>query len=155
MIAEDASSGRSVEMQPSPSSTSSRCSAGWRKLTRLSFERERGAHHNGEASAAAVPTRLGTLGRPPCSLRPGGGLLQWARLPAASLLGPLAAAILVQAVGGAVTIPRAFLAAAQMVIGCLVARAITAPIVTGFASHWPVFLGVVALSVAAPPLADA
>jgi uncharacterized protein len=36
-----------------------------------------------------------------------------------------------------------------MVIGCLVARAITAPIVTGFASHWPVFLGVVALSVAA------
>ena len=58
-------------------------------------------------------------------------------------------AILVHAVGGAVTIPRAFLAAAHMVIGCLVARAITAPIVTGFASHWPVFLGVVALSVAA------
>jgi hypothetical protein len=58
---------------PSPSSTSSRCSAGWRKLTRSSFERERGAHYNGEASAAAVPTRLGTLGRPPCSLRPGGG----------------------------------------------------------------------------------
>jgi uncharacterized membrane protein AbrB (regulator of aidB expression) len=70
-------------------------------------------------------------------------------VPAASLLGPLAAAILVQAVGGAVTIPRAFLAAGHMVIGCLVARAITAAIVTGFASHWPVFLGVVALSVAA------
>ena len=77
------------------------------------------------------------------------GLPPVGSLPAALLLGPLVAAILVQAVGGAVTIPRAFLAAAQMVIGGLVARAITAPIVTGFASHWPVFLGVVALSVAA------
>jgi membrane AbrB-like protein len=77
------------------------------------------------------------------------GLLQWARLPAALLLGPLAAAILLQAAGGAVPIPRAFLAAAQTVIGCLVARSITAPIVADFASHWPVFLGVVALSVAA------
>jgi hypothetical protein len=148
VIAEDASSGRSVEMRS--------------KLDLVSFRHPAEQREDvlegegmGEASAAAVPTRLGTLGRPPCSLRPGGGLLQWARLPAASLLGPLAAAILVQAVGGAVTIPRAFLAAAQMVIGCLVARAITAPIVTGFASHWPVFLGVVALSVAAPPLADA
>ena len=46
-------------------------------------------------------------------------------------------------------IHRAFLGAAQMIIGCLVARAITAPIVAGFASHWPVFVGVVALSVAA------
>jgi hypothetical protein len=148
VIAEDASSGRSVEMRS--------------KLDLVSFRHPAEQREDvlegegmGEASAAAVATRLGTLGRPPCSLRPGGGLLQWARLPAASLLGPLAAAILVQAVGGAVTTPRAFLAAAQMVIGCLVARAITAPIVTGFASHWPVFLGVVALSVAAPPLADA
>lgn len=77
------------------------------------------------------------------------GLLQWARLPAALLLGPLAAAILVQTAGGAVAIPRTFLAAAQTVIGCLVARSITAPIVAGFASHWPVFVGVVVLSVAA------
>jgi uncharacterized protein len=77
------------------------------------------------------------------------GLLQWARLPAALLLGPLAAAVLVQTAGGAVKIHRAFLGAAQMIIGCLVARAITAPIVAGFASHWPVFVGVVALSVAA------
>jgi membrane AbrB-like protein len=77
------------------------------------------------------------------------GLLQWVRLPAALLLGPLVAAILAQTAGGAVTIPRAFLAAAQTVIGCLVARSITAPIVAGFVSRWPVLLAVVALSVAA------
>jgi membrane AbrB-like protein len=76
-------------------------------------------------------------------------ILQWARLPAALLLGPLAAAVLVQTAGGAVKIPRALMAAAQAVIGCLVARSITPAIVSGFAVHWSLFLGIVALSVAA------
>jgi membrane AbrB-like protein len=76
-------------------------------------------------------------------------VLQWARLPAALMLGPLVAAILVQTAGGVVKVPRAFLAAAQAVIGCLVARSITPSILVGFASHWPVFLDVVALSLAA------
>lgn len=79
----------------------------------------------------------------------GAGLLQWARLPAALMLGPLAVAVLVQTAGGAVKVPRAFLAVAQAVIGCLVARSITPAILGGFASHWPVFGGVVALSIAA------
>jgi uncharacterized protein len=77
------------------------------------------------------------------------GLLQWARLPAALMLGPLAAAIIVQTGGGAVKLPRAFMAVAQAIIGCLVARSITPAIVGSFVSHWPVFLGVVALSIAA------
>ncbi|WP_329639519.1 AbrB family transcriptional regulator [Phenylobacterium sp.] len=77
------------------------------------------------------------------------GLLQWARLPAALMLGPLAAAMLVQTAGGAVKVPRAFMAVAQAAIGCLVARSMTPAIVGGFASHWPVFVGVVALSIAA------
>jgi membrane AbrB-like protein len=77
------------------------------------------------------------------------GLLQWARLPAALMLGPLAAAVLVQTAGGAVKVPRAFMAAAQAIIGCLVARSMTPAIIGGFASHWPVFVGVVALSIAA------
>jgi membrane AbrB-like protein len=76
-------------------------------------------------------------------------VLQWVGLPAALMLGPLAAAILVQTAGGAVKVPRAFLAAAQAVIGCLVARSITPAIVGSFAGHWPVTLGVVALSLAA------
>jgi membrane AbrB-like protein len=77
------------------------------------------------------------------------GLLQLARLPAALMLGPLAVAVLVQTAGGAVKVPRALMTAAQAVIGCLVARSITPAIVSGFASHWPVFLGVVALSITA------
>ena len=78
-----------------------------------------------------------------------GGLLQWAGLPAALLLGPLVAAVLVQAAGGVVQVPRAFMMIAQAIIGCLVARSITPGVVGGFASHWPEFLGVVALSIAA------
>jgi membrane AbrB-like protein len=76
-------------------------------------------------------------------------ILQWTRLPAALLLGPLVAAVLVQMAGGAVKVPRAFMAAAQAVIGCLVARSMTPSIVDGFAVHWPVFLAVVLLSLAA------
>ena len=79
----------------------------------------------------------------------GAGLLQWVRLPAALMLGPLAVAVLVQSAGGSVRVPRAFVTAAQAVIGCLVARAITPAIVGGFASHWPMFVGVVATSIAA------
>ena len=79
----------------------------------------------------------------------GAGLLQWARLPAALMLGPLVAAVLVQTAGGAVRVPRAFMVVAQAVIGCLIARSITPAVVGGFANHWPVVLGVVALSIAA------
>ncbi|HLZ83358.1 MAG TPA: AbrB family transcriptional regulator [Caulobacteraceae bacterium] len=77
------------------------------------------------------------------------GLLLWARLPAALLLGPLAAAVLVQTAGGVVKVPRPAAAAAQAVVGCLIARSITPAIVGGFASHWPVFLAVVAISIGA------
>jgi membrane AbrB-like protein len=76
-------------------------------------------------------------------------VLECAKLPAAMMLGPLAAAVLVQAAGGAVKVPRVFLLAAQAVIGCLVARSITSSIVGDFIIHWPLFLGVVALSITA------
>jgi membrane AbrB-like protein len=78
-----------------------------------------------------------------------GGALQWAGLPAAFMLGPLAAAVIIQMAGGAVKVPRALMATAQAIIGCLVARSITPAIIDGFLHHWPVFLGVVALSVTA------
>lgn len=77
------------------------------------------------------------------------GILQWAQLPAALMLGPLAAGILLQSAGGAVKVPRPLMVAAQTVIGSLVARAITPVIIGGFARHWPIFLGVVTLSLAA------
>lgn len=78
-----------------------------------------------------------------------GGVLQWVRLPGAVMLGPLAAAIVVQTAGGTVRVPRALMVAAQAVVGCLVAQAMTPAIVDGFVREWPVFLAVVALSVAA------
>jgi membrane AbrB-like protein len=77
------------------------------------------------------------------------GILQWAQLPAALMLGPLAAGVLLQSAGGAVEVPRPLMVAAQTVIGCLVARAITPVSIGGFARHWPIFLGVVTLSLAA------
>lgn len=76
-------------------------------------------------------------------------VLTWAGLPAALMLGPLVAAILVQVAGGVVKLPRPPVVMAQAVIGCLVARSITPTVITGLAGHWPVFVGVVALSVAA------
>lgn len=80
-----------------------------------------------------------------------GGALQAIRLPAALLLGPLAAAVVIQTAGGAVKVPRALMVGAQAVIGCLIARSITAPILVGFVSHWPLILAVVALSLAEAP----
>ena len=73
-------------------------------------------------------------------------VLQAIRLPAGLLLGPLAAAVVVQTAGGTVKVPRALMMGAQAVIGCLIARAITAPILAGFARHWLVILTVVVLS---------
>jgi len=81
-----------------------------------------------------------------------GALLQAVRLPAALLLGPLAAGVAAQTAGGAVKVPRVAMMAAQAIIGCLVAHAITPAIVGGFASHWPVLLAVVAASIAASAL---
>ena len=41
--------------------------------------------------------------------------LQWAKLPAALMLGPLAASVLMQTAGGAVKVPPSFMAVAQAV----------------------------------------
>jgi len=78
-----------------------------------------------------------------------GGALQWMKLPAALMLGPLVAAVLVQRAGGSVKVPRALMAAAQAVIGLLVARSVTPANINGLALHWPVFIAVVGAAVAA------
>ncbi|MEJ0095560.1 MAG: AbrB family transcriptional regulator [Methylocella sp.] len=70
-------------------------------------------------------------------------LLRMAGLPAALLLGPMIAAILLAVAGGIVRIPRPAYFASQAIIGCLVARAITPAILVSFAKDWPLFLGVV------------
>ncbi|HXZ60044.1 MAG TPA: AbrB family transcriptional regulator [Steroidobacteraceae bacterium] len=77
------------------------------------------------------------------------GLLMLVRLPAALLLGPMIAAIAVEAGGGAIRLPRAALYVGQAVIGCMIARALTPEILAIFARRWPLFLGVIAAVVAA------
>lgn len=75
--------------------------------------------------------------------------LEWTHLPAALLLGPMIAGIIV-AVGGAhlsiSPIPFWF---AQGVLGCFIAQAITADIVSMFLLHWPLFISIVLAIIAA------
>lgn len=67
-------------------------------------------------------------------------------LPAAFLLGPLMAAILVQTTRGGVKIPLSLQRSAQAVIGCLIARAVTPAVVSGFLQHWAPVIATVMLS---------
>lgn len=78
--------------------------------------------------------------------------LQVLRLPAAFMLGPLVAGVLLQMVGGPVKVPSPLTAAAQMIIGCLIAQAINPTIIASLARQWPIFCSTVALGVAASTL---
>ena len=69
-------------------------------------------------------------------------------LPAALLLGPMIAGIVMGSNGGRIRPPRLPVLAAQTVVGCLVARAITGDIVVAFLKDWPLFLSVVIAIVA-------
>ena len=66
--------------------------------------------------------------------------LQLIRLPAALLLGAMAAAILVAVFEGKLTVPRWPYVLAQGLIGCLVARSIGPTILSTMVRHWPLFL---------------
>ena len=79
-------------------------------------------------------------------------LLEWAALPAALLLGPMIAAILLSTNGGTVQLPPVTFLAAQAIIGCLVARSITPSILVSFLDDWPLLLGVVVVTLAASSL---
>jgi uncharacterized protein len=71
------------------------------------------------------------------------------RLPAALLLGPMLAAILIASIGWGVRIPPGPNLIAQAVIGCLIARSIPPTIVGEILHHWPLFFAVVAVVIAA------
>lgn len=70
------------------------------------------------------------------------GLLELAGLPAALLIGPMIAGILVATSGSTIRVPRRPHFLAQTVIGCLVASAITPAIIGTFLREWPLFLGI-------------
>jgi membrane AbrB-like protein len=81
-----------------------------------------------------------------------GTLFELAGLPAALLLGPMVAGILIGTNGGHIRVPRLPYIASQAVIGCLIARAITPQILLTFLDRWPLFLAVTFAVIAAASL---
>lgn len=69
--------------------------------------------------------------------------LEAIRLPAALLLGPMIAAILVAVAGRGVRVPHHPVLIAQAVIGCMIARSIPPAIIGDIIRDWPLFVVVV------------
>lgn len=75
--------------------------------------------------------------------------LELVRLPAALLLGPMAAAIMIALANGTVRVPAPPFYVAQAVIGCMIARSIPVEILIEILRDWPLFLGGVIWAVVA------
>jgi membrane AbrB-like protein len=75
--------------------------------------------------------------------------LEAIRLPAALLLGPMMAAVLVAIPGGNIRVPHRLVLIAQAVIGCMIARSIPPTIVGEILRGWPLFVAVVVAVIAA------
>jgi membrane AbrB-like protein len=75
--------------------------------------------------------------------------LEFVHLPAALMLGPMVAGILMETGGGSVRVPYIPLNAAQAVIGCMIGRSITPTTIEEFGHEWSLFLGVVSIIVVA------
>ncbi len=72
--------------------------------------------------------------------------LEALRIPAALLLAPMAAAILLAASGAKLRIPRPAFLAAQAVVGCMIAGSINPAILSTVAAHWlPLFAIILAV----------
>jgi membrane AbrB-like protein len=71
-----------------------------------------------------------------------------ARLPAALLLGPMIAAIILGSNGACLSVPRRAVFASQTIVGCLIARSITGDIVHAFLRDWPLLLATVLVIIA-------
>ncbi|HET7848029.1 MAG TPA: AbrB family transcriptional regulator [Pseudolabrys sp.] len=72
-----------------------------------------------------------------------GAALELMHLPAALLLGPMAAAIAMAACQGTVRVSRRLFYLAQGVIGCLIARSLPASILGEVQRDWPLFISAV------------
>jgi membrane AbrB-like protein len=80
------------------------------------------------------------------------GALEFAGLPAALLIGPMLAGIVAGTNGATTRMPYVAFAAAQAMIGCLIANSISPDIFSTFYAQWPLFLGVVLSTIAASSL---
>lgn len=72
-----------------------------------------------------------------------GGLLEWAGIPAALFLGPLAGGVIAGVNGAAVRVPRLLYKCAQAIVGVMIAAALTSDIFATFLDDWPLFLSFV------------
>jgi membrane AbrB-like protein len=79
-------------------------------------------------------------------------ILHWARFPAALLVGPMLAGVIAGVNGVTVRPPRWSIAAAQAVVGCLIAGSISPAFFTAFAGIWHLTLAVVLATLAASSL---
>ena len=68
-----------------------------------------------------------------------GALLLWLHAPAALMLGPLIAAIVVASYGGRLSLPLAPFVVAQGIVGSMIARSIPLSIAGDIAGHWLLF----------------
>ena len=78
-----------------------------------------------------------------------GFALNRAAVPAALLLGPMIAAIALALSGVRLSVPRWGFMAAQAIVGCLIARTLTASTVVSMVRHWPTMLAVVLTTILA------
>ena len=81
-----------------------------------------------------------------------GFALNRAAIPAALLLGPMIAAIALALSGVRLSVPRWGFMAAQAIVGCLIARSLTASTVVSMVRHWPTMLAVVLATILAGAL---
>ena len=78
-----------------------------------------------------------------------GAVLLWLHAPAALMLGPLVAGIVVASGGGKVRFPLPAFVVAQGIIGCMIARMVPLSILGDILSHWLLFsAGIVSVVVA-------
>ena len=68
-----------------------------------------------------------------------GAVLLWLHAPAALMLGPLVAGIIIAAGGGKVRFPLPAFVVAQGIIGCMIARMVPLSIMGDILSHWLLF----------------
>jgi uncharacterized protein len=79
-------------------------------------------------------------------------VLEWLALPAALLLGPMVAGMLIGTNDGAIRVNRLVYIGAQAILGCMIARAFSATIVVAFLKNAPLFLCVIAAVIGASSL---
>ena len=78
-----------------------------------------------------------------------GAVLLWLHAPAALMLGPLVAGIVIASGGGKVRFPLPAFVVAQGIIGCMIARMVPLSILGDILSHWLLFsAGIVSVVVA-------